>query len=232
MDKMGVLKIIGKLTGLSSRTHITSRELGDKCNMSQQRAATYLIELEELGWIKRNVGVRGQGVWLTEAGKGQLFKEYVELRELFEHSDSITLVGEVVSGLGEGSYYISQDGYADQFRSYLGFKPYPGTLNLRLMGIDLARFQSLRSMPGILIEGFKSEGRSFGSALCHKCTFQDDESVSGAILIPKRTHYTDVIEIVSNDFLRDKFSLDDGVILRVRVKIKSQKDVEDSCGES
>ena len=38
--------------------------------------------------------------------------------------------GEIVSGLGKGSYFLSQEFYTKEFEKNLGFIPYPGTLNV------------------------------------------------------------------------------------------------------
>lgn len=40
-------------------------------------------------------------------------------------------MGEVVSGLGEGAYYVRQ--YEPLIEEYLGFKPFPGTLNVKIL---------------------------------------------------------------------------------------------------
>ena len=75
----------------------------------------------------------GQHVTLTGAGEAELGKEYQGYIRIFsEHNKGFVLNGTVVSGIGEGKYYMSLGPYKEQFNTHLGFEPYPGTLNIRL----------------------------------------------------------------------------------------------------
>lgn len=56
--------------------------------------------------------------------------------------------GRVFSGVGEGSFYVSL--YSKKFLEKLGFRPYPGTLNLRLVN-DVEAFNSCLSMARYII---------------------------------------------------------------------------------
>ena len=40
------------------------------------------------------------------------------------------ITGEVTTGLGKAAYFLSKDFYVSEFIKNLGFKPYPGTLNI------------------------------------------------------------------------------------------------------
>ena len=72
-----------------------------------------------------------------------------------EQGDELTVTGEVFSGLGEAAKYISMEGYMKQFKSKLGFSPYPGTLNLKLLSDnDLKVRKLLITGGGIYIDGF------------------------------------------------------------------------------
>ena len=46
---------------------------------------------------------------------------------------SIEFRRKIVSGMGEGAYYMSLKGYRNQFIEKLGYEPYPGTLNVKLV---------------------------------------------------------------------------------------------------
>ena len=46
--------------------------------------------------------------------------------EGLEKHEILSLKGKIVTGLGEGAYYMSLDGYKSQFASILGFIPFPG----------------------------------------------------------------------------------------------------------
>jgi riboflavin kinase len=111
--------------------------------------------------------------------------------------------GKVVSGMGEGQGYISMEGYRSQIRKLLGFDPFPGTLNLRL--------ESPFALPegeAIVISGFISAGRSYGSCKCYPCRI---DGLRCAIIRPDRSAYPPtLIEIIAPVRLRDSMSLEDG----------------------
>ena len=86
-----------------------------------------------MGWIKRTITPDGCLTKITNQGVAELKKLYSELRLIFEsdYPPSITLEGVLFSGLGEGAYYVTKEGYRKQFMEKLGFDPYPGTLTSR-----------------------------------------------------------------------------------------------------
>jgi riboflavin kinase len=118
--------------------------------------------------------------------------------------------------MGEGQYYVTQEGYQDQFLAKLGFKPYEGTLNLRLVPQDIYKLDILRRSSGTLIKGFEKSGRTFGDVLCHLATIQNIEC---AVVVPTRSHYEDVVEILCKNHLRRTLGLVDGDLVEVRVSI-------------
>ena len=130
------------------------------------------------------------------------------------------VTGDVFSGLGEATRYISMEGYTRQFRSKLGYCPYPGTLNLRLVSeIDLKVRKYLITTPGVRIDGFSDGKRTFGGAKCF--TGRVNEKTEAAVLLIERTsHDESVIEIISPVNLRDKLGLNDGsrIIMTIDTK--------------
>jgi len=123
------------------------------------------------------------------------------------------LRGRVITGLGEGQYYISREGYMMQFRDKLGFDPYPGTLNIKLdpPSIEVRK----RIGANIRIMGFTDNNRTFGSGSCFTIKIKEQE---GAVIIPERTHYPeDIIEIIAPVNLREYLSVKDGSIVDVEV---------------
>lgn len=185
--------------------------------VSQQTASRRLIEMERLGLIERVKVGRNQRVRITKEGLGNLTGMHQVLKRVFDTpKKELVMNGTVFSGLAEGSYYMSLDGYRKQFRSKLGFDPFPGTLNLRVRKEDLQVRRLLESYPFIHIEGFANEKRSYGAAKCYRAIV--DEKVKGAILIPIRAHYgEDVVEIISTESLRKRLRLKDGDTVRVKV---------------
>lgn len=206
--------------GASRRTIKVSTEyFAQKMGLSQQTASRHLIQLEKLGWIQRSITPDGSMIKLTENGKDELNTVYSSLHQIFEaaYPTSLTLEGVLFSGLGEGAYYIGKDGYRRQFIEKLGFDPYPGTLNLKLTtDYDTKTMTEVESYPGVEIEGFKNETRSFGSVRCYPAIINN--KVKGAVLTAMRTHYnSSVIEIIASIFLRGNLKLKDGNKVKVEI---------------
>ena len=192
-----------------------AREIG----VSQQTASRRLIEMERLGLIQRLRKGRNQSVRITKEGLTNLTEMYLVLKRVFETpKKELVLRGTVFSGLAEGSYYMSLDGYRKQFKAKLGFDPFPGTLNLRVGKDDLEQRRQLESYPFIHIEGFANKTRSYGAAKCYRAIV--NEKAKGAVVIPIRAHYgEDVVEIISTESLRKRFRLKDGDMVQVRILI-------------
>lgn len=214
--QIAVLKHIGLEGGIHEYIPISSRQLGEDLGISQQSASKKILQLLSDEFITRRVGARTQFIKITEKGLNVLRKEYSDYQRLFELADYLTIQGVVTSGLGEGKYYITQDGYMKQFMDKLWFKPYQGTLNIKISGRDLNKFELIRGLEGIPIDGFEDGGRTFGQGKCFLC---DILGVECAIMIPKRSHYENVIEIISKFYLRDKLKLKDGDVIELRVAL-------------
>lgn len=199
--------------GAHRRTaRISTDYLAKRLGSSQQTASRYLIELESTGWVERTITPEGCLVRITAAGTKQLSKLYSTLRVLMEadYPPSITLEGTVFTGFGEGAYYISKEHYRKQFMEKLGFDPYPGTLNLKLStDYDMKARSELEAYPGIEIEGFKNEDRTFGPVKCYPVIVENE--VRGALILALRSHYdASVLEIIAPVPLRRHLKLKDG----------------------
>jgi riboflavin kinase len=117
--------------------------------------------------------------------------------------------GEVFSGIGKGSYYVGHPEYQKRFDRALGYRPYPGTLNIRLPDADgKEQVKELRTRKGIRIDSFTHDGETFSALTCI------DGVMSGervTVLIIDITHYNEsVVELISPIFLRGEFGLKDG----------------------
>jgi riboflavin kinase len=198
---------------------ISTEYLAGKLGASQQTASRYLIELEGKGWIERTITREGSLIGITSTGMKELNKLYSTLRVLMEatYPPSITLEGTVFTGFGEGAYYISRESYRKQFIEKLGFDPYPGTLNLKLVtDYDLKARNELEAYPGVEIEGFKDADRTFGSVKCYPVIMENE--VKGALILALRSHYdASVLEIIAPVPLRKHLKLKDGQKVKVEV---------------
>jgi len=206
--------------GAARRTVKVSTEyLAEKIGLSQQTASRHLIELERKGWIERAITPEGCLVKLTDTGKEELKKLYSGLHLIFEaaYPPSVTLEGTLFTGLGEGAYYVTREGYRTQFIEKLGFDPYPGTLNLKLTtDYDMKTRAELEAYPAIEIQSFKSKSRSFGAVKCYPAIINN--KMKGAVVLAMRSHYdSSVIEIIAPTFLRSQLKLKDGNKVKVEI---------------
>ena len=216
------LKILALQGGTRHSVHISSTELAKKLEISQQSASRHIINLEKKNYIQKKYAQGGQIVNINDKGLAILRKEFTEYGLIFGTEKIIEMDGILETGLGEGGYYISKEGYMKQFDRKLNWKPVKGTFNLRLNDDEVPKIEAMKAAEGILIEGFEEEGRTFGKAWIFKCTLQTDQGKiveNCAIISPKRTHYKKVVEIISPIFLREDLGAEDGAKFRVNVDL-------------
>lgn len=217
IEMIQVLKALALMNATKKVLKISSKELAEKIGQSVQTAARKLKELKDEGLIERIITKDGQFVVITDRGKELLYREYIDYKRIFEDIERVIIRGRVFSGLGEGRYYVSLEGYFKQFEEKLGFKPYPGTLNIKIPKEQMFFRAKLDDEEGILIEGFKTRERTFGDVKAFKCKI---DGVDGAVVLPQRTHYPkDVLEIISPVKLRDVLKLKDGDWVEVEVML-------------
>jgi riboflavin kinase, archaea type len=191
--------------------------MGEMLGLSSQTASRRLKGLETHGFLTRTIVPDGQHVTLTGAGEAELRKEYQGYIRIFsEHNKGFVLNGTVVSGIGEGKYYMSLGPYKEQFNTHLGFEPYPGTLNIRLSSSSIPVRKKIEALDWIRIKGFSTDGRTFGDAKCLPCRIG---SISCGIVMPGRTHYPeDIIEVIAPVALRRKLGVEDSDTVTVEVE--------------
>jgi len=206
-ETLSVLKLLAFAGADHTPVVLTSREVGAQLGVSQQAADRYLVALEKRGLISRSLAQRRQRIQITPAAVALLRAEYHDYHRIFEGPERLTFSGTVVSGLGEGRYYLSQPGYVVQFTERLGYSPYPGTLNVRLSGEALRKAGVVAGWRGIRIDGFHASGRTFGGATCFVARMNGRPC---HLIHPDRSHYEDVVEFVAPDRLRDSLHLKDG----------------------
>lgn len=208
------LKQLALIGGLEEPVELASTDFGSLLQTSQQTASRRLIELADGGLIRREMGVRKQRIRITDEGRALLRAEHMVYQQLFDRKDRISIQGRVQTGLGEGRYYLSRPGYNDQFEEHLGWTPYPGTLNLDLGGAEANKIKFLRRNPVYTIEGFQAEGRTFGGVTCHPARIGDLEC---AAILPHRSHYTTILEVIAPVCLRETLPCEDEDVVALEV---------------
>lgn len=215
-EDLQCLKALALMGGLKSPVWVSSQSLGQTLGTSPQTASRRLQSLERRMLLTRSVNQDGQYIVLTRSGEEELRREYSDYCRVFSpEAGDYALRGAVISGLGEGKYYMSLQHYVTQFVRHLGFEPYPGTLNLRLNPSSLPIRKRLDQREWIPIEGFTADERTFGSARCLPCRI--GETPCG-IVVPGRSHYPDdVLEIIAPVSLRELYGLGDTDMVTVEV---------------
>jgi riboflavin kinase len=178
-----------------------------------------MVDLEKQGYIERYPASQGTQIKVTPSGYAILETLYLSLKTLLqEQPRTLEFDGVLISGLGEGAYYVQLQGYSEQFAQKLGFTPYPGTLNLRLSSDHFWVKKELESLPAISITSFQTQRRTFGHVKCFRATINRAEK--GAIILINRTHHNDqIIEIIAPKNLRKTLKLTEGSRVHVSISL-------------
>jgi riboflavin kinase len=216
-EDLQCLKTIALMGGCRGPVFVSAQSLGSSLGISAQTAYRRLRSLEQHLCITRSMRPDGQYVTVISQGNDELQREYAQYRRIFEGGEErYSLAGRVITGLGEGRYYMSLTPYRTQFLQRLGFEPYPGTLNLRLDPENVGIRRDLERFHWVPISGFTAEGRTFGDVRCIPCQVG---GIAGGIVVPGRTHYPeDIVEIVSPVGLREALHVGDGDPVTVEVQ--------------
>jgi len=212
---------IAQLGGIKKPIFTSTKKLSLELGCSQQTTSRILRQLSNEGFIERKVNFRGEYLKLTDKGLEELKNLYTTIHSILhaKKPEFLTVKGKVFSGLGEGAYYVTRKGYMVQFIRKLGFKPYPGTLNLKLLSQqDILARKELEKLEGITIDGFSDGQRTYGMLKCYPSLV--DDKVKGAVLLIQRTHYnSSVLEVIAPTCLREKLNLKDGDVVKLKVFI-------------
>lgn len=129
--------------------------------------------------------------------------------------DHWKITGKIVNGIGQGAIFTKLDWVQEQCLQKLGFKPFPGTLNLEIAHENLTIIEAIQAQEGI-------ELVPPDSTFCSGFVFPINvEGISGAMVAPGedvRVHAKNIIEIISPLGLKDAVGVGDGD--RVTVKIE------------
>lgn len=122
--------------------------------------------------------------------------------------------GKVVGGVRKASYFTQLDWVQGQCLEKLGFRPYPGTLNLEVDEESLRVLEAMKEEDSVVLV---PPSKDFCTAHTLPATMG---SVEGAILMPEErvmVHGRTTVEIIAPLRLKDVFGLQEGDMLTVRV---------------
>ena len=202
---------------------VTTSSLGKNIKKSQQAASKHLVELEQGGFIERILNGRVSSVKITSKGFAEMIKLSTVLNSSLKSSPShIELRGNLISGMGEGAYYMSLKGYTKQFKSKIGYVPFPGTLNVKLDSKEnIESIRQFDALDGVLIKGFSDGKRTYGWVKCFLATL--NKSVDCQLIRLERTHHDpSVIELISKTNIRKHAKLSDGSKVVIKIPINSK----------
>ena len=126
----------------------------------------------------------------------------------------LSITGKIVSGAGEGAYFTQIGWVQQQCVEKLGFKPYPGTLNLEISEEFLPAIESLDQKKAIELV---SPDDKFCNAVVFRISMGE---ISGAIILPEekvRIHPKNIIEIIAPLNLKAALNMNYGDFLKIKI---------------
>jgi len=205
---------------------ITTTELGNIISRSQQSASKYLGELEKAGLLERTKAGQKFRIMITDRGVDEVLNLHETIKDSVEVLDrsGLQLDGKVVSGMGEGAYYMSLEGYRSQFNEKLGYEPYAGTLNLKLLNQSSMRTRStMNSYPAVFVRGFSDSSRSYGWVKCYPAILNDGAVDKAAVIVLERTHYDNsLLEVIAPVCIKETLGIKNGDTVKVFVTMSSK----------
>ena len=206
--------------GKHNFVNITTTSLGKEIGKSQQSASLHLKELELGGFIERILSGRKQSIKITNKGFAELSTLHSLLSKVISKSpNSLSITGTITSGMGEGAYYMSMKGYTKQFKSKLGYIPFPGTLNVQLEEKKFSESIShLSNYEGIKIDSFSDGKRTFGWVKCFKSKINN--KIDCELILLERTHLdTTIVEFIAKNSIRKSLKIGNKSNVKIKILI-------------
>ena len=126
---------------------------------------------------------------------------------------TITIEGTVFSGKGRGKKFVGLTWFKQQVEEKLGFSPYLGTLNLRLLEKEVEKRELLDTKGSLMVE----PQTGYYSGLLFRATI---EGLECAIVIPIMPNYPkDVLEVIAPVYLRGRLKLVDDNLVAVSITV-------------
>ncbi|MFW6375952.1 MAG: DUF120 domain-containing protein [Thermoplasmatota archaeon] len=205
-----------ELKGLGRNEALSLSDKYKKINVSKKGDEGVLEAAEKLDGVivtndkelkKRALRKNFSVAYLRSRSHLQLIGEKIYTGSDSVDKDEIVLKGKVTSGVGEGKFFLSLDGYRGQLKEKFGMEPFQGTLNVEIGQDYLDDYDDLKEERGTMLHGFEKDGKNFGSVKCFDCSIDDTDCL---LIMPEITRYENIAEIISEHELREKLDLKDG----------------------
>jgi len=125
------------------------------------------------------------------------------------------LKGRVVSGAKKAAFFTQLDWVLDQCSEKLGFKPFPGTLNIEILPESLLKVESIQEEKRI--ELVSPDPKFCKAQMCPVSI----EGIDAAIIILEekvRVHGKNIIEVIAPISLKDALNIDNGDTVTLTIK--------------
>ena len=122
-------------------------------------------------------------------------------------NDKLTVTGKIVSGEGKGALFTQLDWVQKQCQGKLGFRPFPGTLNIEIDDKKVPLIAALYQKEGLTLEPPDS---NFCTGHLYPASIM---GVTGAIIAPAddvKVHGINIVELIAPISLKDALDVDDG----------------------
>jgi len=204
----------------------TSTDIGIEINKSQQAASKIILELQEMKYVERIKKGHGYVIRVTEEGLSSVKKmsEFLNMA-LNSPPGNIHFNGILVSGMGEGKYYMSLEGYRKQFKKKIGYIPYPGTLNIRIFDpLSLENREKIERFGYQFIDGFSDSERTYGWVKCYSAIMNDNVDIQSDLLILERTHHDkNMLEVIAPVNIKQVMGLKNGDNVKVTLQASKNR---------
>ncbi|MFX0115623.1 MAG: DUF120 domain-containing protein [Candidatus Hodarchaeota archaeon] len=227
-----LLILVAQLGGLREGANLA--EIRSKAEKSLANFEDLLLQAIEEGYLVF-AGTTKNRLWIAQQGRQKLEQTYHELSLIFagipmddttKNYTPARIEGILESGLGEAGSYVAIEGYSRRFQSLLGYVPFPGTLNVRMITEkDKTVWNMLLKTVSKVIPEFDYEGRRYGMVHLWEAALVEPYVRSPptvAIIRPFRTQHTGVFEVISPEYLRDVLSLQDGTKMAFEVMLAEE----------
>ena len=136
----------------------------------------------------------------------RIFKYNDECDKLAKMNDKLTVTGKIVSGEKKGAFFTQLDWVQNQCQEKLGFKPFPGTLNLEIDTAMIPQIEALLKKCGMELV---PPDPNFCAGHVYPVNIM---GVGGAIVAPAedvRVHSKNILELIAPTCLKEAMDVDD-----------------------